>query len=238
MTDMMLKDTKVWIMMLNHLVITIFASITNLFPKIMSTLGFSRKVTYAMLSIPYLTVFVIVLVTCWQADRLRERTWHIVVNVAVCVAGLIIMGATLAVPTRIVANILMISGVTSASNINLVWIGSSVPSPSPNRAASIASINMVGRLGNVIGGYLFPTSQANRYPMAVGAEGGAALLGIGGVLFYRRYLKRQNERLQAGDSGALEVAGIPDFKYLLQNAGSGAGIRCINIAVIVTDAVA
>lgn len=181
----------------------------------MATLGFSRKITYAMLSIPYLTGFVIVLFTCWHADKLRERTFHIVVNLAVCVVGLVIMGATLAVPARIIASILMISGVTSASNINLAWIGSSVPSPSPKRAASIASINMVGNLGNVIGGYLFPTSQANRYPMAVGVEGAAALLGIGGVLFYRRHLKRQNEKLLAGDTSTIDVVGIPDFRYIL-----------------------
>lgn len=181
----------------------------------MATLGFSRKITYAMLSIPYLTGFFIVLLTCWHADRRQERTWHIVANLSVCVVGLAVMGATLAVPARIVASILMISGVTSASNINLAWIGSSVPSPAPKRAASIASINMVGNIGNVIGGYLFPASQADRYPMAVGVEGGAALLAIGGVLGYRWYLKGQNKKMNAGDADAVRTTVVSDFRYVL-----------------------
>lgn len=181
----------------------------------MATLGFERKITYALLSVPYLSGFCIVLVTCWHADRMKERTWHIVVNLSVCIVGLAIMGATLAVPARIVASILMISGITSASNINLAWIGSCIPFPPPKLAASIASINMVGNIGNVIGGYLFPASQANRYPMAVGVEGGAAILAIGGVLFYRWFLRRQNSKIQAGDASALALVGSSDFRYIM-----------------------
>ncbi|KAM6529187.1 hypothetical protein FALCPG4_007333 [Fusarium falciforme] len=212
---LMIKDPKVWLMMLNHLLITLCASFTNFFPTIMATLGFERKVTYALLSVPYLSGFCIVLVTCWHADRVKERTWHIVVNLSVCIAGLAIMGATLSVPARIVASIMMISGITSASNINLAWIGSCIPFPPPKLAASIASINMIGNLGNVVGGYLFPASQANRYPMAVGVEGGSAILAIGGVLFYRWYLKRQNLKIQEGDSAAIVLVGSADWRYIL-----------------------
>ncbi|KAM0418825.1 hypothetical protein ACHAPT_012266 [Fusarium lateritium] len=212
---LMIRDVKVWAMMVNHLLITLCASFTNFFPTIMATLGFERKITYAMLSIPYLTGFCIVLVTCWHADRQKERTWHIVVNLSVCIVGLAIMGATLAVPARIIASILMISGVTSASNINLAWIGSSVPSPPPKLAASIASVNMVGNIGNVVGGYLFPASQANRYPMAVGVEGGSAILAICGVLFYRWYLNRQNHRIRLGDTAAIRSVGNSEFRYVI-----------------------
>ncbi|RSL95100.1 hypothetical protein CDV31_014050 [Fusarium ambrosium] len=125
------------------------------------------------------------------------------------------MGATLSVPARIVASIMMISGITSASNINLAWIGSCIPFPPPKLAASIASINMIGNLGNVVGGYLFPASQANRYPMAVGVEGGSAILAIGGVFFYRWYLKRQNRKIQDGDTAAIALVGSSDWRYIL-----------------------
>ncbi|RSL51744.1 hypothetical protein CEP51_015163 [Fusarium floridanum] len=212
---LMVKDPKVWLMMLNHLLITLCASFTNFFPTIMATLGFERKVTYALLSVPYLSGFCIVLATCWHADRVKERTWHIIVNLSVCIAGLAIMGATLSVPARIVASIMMISGITSASNINLAWIGSCIPFPPPKLAASIASINMIGNLGNVVGGYLFPASQANRYPMAVGVEGGSAILAIGGVFFYRWYLKRQNRKIQDGDTAAIALVGSSDWRYIL-----------------------
>ena len=233
---MMVKDFKVFVMMINHLLITICASFTkyvhlpsskllslsartdianSFFPTIMATLGFERKITYALLSVPYLTGFAIVLVTCWYADRIKKRTWPIVINLSVCIVGLAIMGGTLAVPARIIASILMISGVTSASNINLAWIGSSIPTPAPKRAASIACINMVGNLGNVIGGYLFPDSQADRYPMAIGVEGGAAIFGIGGVIYYMWYLKKQNRKIEAGDTAAVNAIGSNDFRYVL-----------------------
>ncbi|KAJ3536090.1 hypothetical protein NM208_g6867 [Fusarium decemcellulare] len=181
----------------------------------MATLGFERKITYALLSVPYLSGSCIVLVTCWHVDRMRERTWHIVINLSVCIVGLAIMGATLAVPARIVASILMISGITSASNTNLAWIGSCVPFPSPKLAASIASINMVGNLGNVVGGYLFPASQANRYTTAVGVEGGSAILAICGVLFYRWFLRKQSLKVQAGDASAIALVGNSDSRYIL-----------------------
>ena len=181
----------------------------------MATLGFQRNITYALLSVPYLTGFAIVLLTCWYADRIGKRSVPIVINMAVCIVGLVIMGSTLAVPARIIASILMISGITSASNINLAWIGSSIPTPAPKRAASIACVNMVGNIGNVIGGYLFPDSQADRYPMAVGVEGGAAVLGIGAVLFFRWYLGKQNRKLAEGDEAAIQAAGSAEYRYVI-----------------------
>ncbi|KAK7228076.1 hypothetical protein V2G26_000246 [Clonostachys chloroleuca] len=214
---LMIKDPKVGILTLNHLLITICASFTNFFPTIMATLGFQRKVTYALLSVPYLSGFCIVLLTCWYADRIKKRTWPIVINLAVCIVGLAIMGGTLAVPARVIASILMISGITSASNMNLAWIGSSIPAPAPKRAASIACVNMVGNVGNVIGGYLFPDSQAQRYPMAIGVEGGSAILAIGGVVFFWWYLKKQNEKLASGEEDAHKAVGISDrdFRYVI-----------------------
>jgi hypothetical protein len=151
------------------------------------------------------------------ADRIKKRIWTIVINLAVCIVGLAIMGGTLAVPARIIASILMISGITSASNINLAWIGSSIPAPAPKRAASIACVNMVGNVGNVIGGYLFPDSQAQRYPMAIGVEGGAAILAIGGVVSFWWYLKKQNEKLASGEEDAHKAVGISDrvFRYVI-----------------------
>ncbi|CAH0023278.1 unnamed protein product [Clonostachys rhizophaga] len=186
---LMMKDPKVGILTLNHLLITICASFTNFFPTIMATLGFQRKITYALLSVPYLTGFCIVLLTCWYADRIKKRTWPIVINLAVCIVGLAIMGGTLAVPVRIIASILMISGITSASNMNLAWIGSSIPAPAPKRAASIACVNM----------------------------GGAAILAIGGVVFFWWYLKKQNEKLASGEEDAHKAVGISDrdFRYVI-----------------------
>lgn len=181
----------------------------------MATLGFERKITYALLSVPYLTGFAIVLLTCWYADRIGKRAYPIVINLAVCIAGLAIMGGTLNIPARIFASIFMISGVTSASNINLAWIGSSIPTPAPKRAASIACINMVGNIGNVIGGYLFPDSQRPRFPMAIGVEGGAAIFGILGALFFRWYLQKQNRRIEQGDGAAIKEAGSSDYRYVL-----------------------
>lgn len=181
----------------------------------MATLGFERKITYALLSIPNLSGFLIVLATVWYVDRLKKRMWPIVVNVSVTIVGLAIMGATLNVPARIIASIMMISGITSAQNINLAWIGSSIPTPAPKRAAAIACINMVGNIGNVIGGYLFPDSQADRYPLAVGVEGGAGILVIVGVILYGWYLKRKNRRIQEGDAATIEEVGSAEFRYLL-----------------------
>ncbi|OJJ42259.1 hypothetical protein ASPZODRAFT_77400 [Penicilliopsis zonata CBS 506.65] len=191
--SLMLSDPKAWIMMTNHLLITITASFTNFFPTIMATLGFDTRITYALLSVPYLTGLCIVLLTCWYADRQRQRAYWIVGNLAVCMVGIAIVGGTLNIPARLIASILMVSGVTSASNINLAWIGTSIPSPKGKRAAAVAAVNMVGNLGNVIGSYLFPDNQAPRYPMALGVEGGGAILAIIGVLLYRLYLARQNQ---------------------------------------------
>lgn len=187
----------------------------SFFPTIMATLGFERKVTYALLSVPYLTGFAIVLVTCWYADRIGKRSYPIVINLIVCIVGLAIMGGTLNVPARIIASILMVSGITSASNINLAWIGSSIPTPAPKRAASIACVNMVGNIGNVIGGYLFPDHHAPRYPMALGVEGGAAVVGICGVLFFRWYLNKQNRKIEEGDEAAAKEAGSAEYRYVL-----------------------
>ena len=51
--------------------------------------------------------------------------------------------------------------------------------------------------------------------MAIGVEGGAAIVGIAGVLFFRWYLKKQNSKIQQGDEKTIKDAGSAEYRYVL-----------------------
>ncbi|KAI5804296.1 major facilitator superfamily domain-containing protein [Geopyxis carbonaria] len=208
----MIRDPKVYALTLNHFLITLAASFTNFFPTIVGTLGFDTKTTYALLTPPYLLAFISTVLLCHHADKTRERTWHIITGLAIAVAALVLLGATLNTAARYTAMIIMTSAIYVPFDTNLTWISNCIPRTAAKRAASIAFVNMVSNLGNLSGSYLFPTSMGPRYPMACGVQAGSAALAIGVTWAFRTYLKRQNLKM---DRGEREEDLEEDFRYVI-----------------------
>lgn len=199
----MIKDVKVYILTLNHFLITLCASFTNFFPTIVRTLGFDTKITYALLTPPYLLAFATTVIFCYHADKKQERVWHIIGGLLVALVGLIILGSTLNTGARYFAMIIMTSGIYVPYDTNLSWVSNTIQRTASKRAASIAFVNMISNLGNLSGGYLFPSDQGPRYAMACGVLAAAAFLSLFVTFGFGKYLQRENQKLD-------EIEGMAD----------------------------
>ncbi|KAL1847648.1 hypothetical protein VTK73DRAFT_10307 [Phialemonium thermophilum] len=213
------KDYKTWVLVWNHIFLTVGAGIVVFYPTVVGTLGFSREITYALIVPPYMLGFATSVYGCHHADIKKERTWHMIGTLCVTLVGLIILASTLNTGARYFSLFLVTCFVYIAFDCNLAWIQNCIPRPAPKRAAAIALVNMLSQLGNIIASYIYPNNQAPRFWMACTVEGIALVCSIALTVAFRFALKRENrkldekERAQGGEAGVVDGAG-EKFRYI------------------------
>lgn len=84
------------------------ASVTNFFPTVVKTLGYSDVVTLLLTTPPYGLAVITVFLNAWHADKTGERFWHITLPLWLAVITFIISAATTNVAARYVAIVLMV----------------------------------------------------------------------------------------------------------------------------------
>ncbi|KAK4937077.1 hypothetical protein LTR10_022200 [Elasticomyces elasticus] len=214
-----IKDYKVWLLVWNHIFLTVGAGIVVFYPTVVGTLGFSRKITYLLIVPPYLLAFCTSVYGCHHADIKKERTWHMIGSLCVTLVGLIILASSLNTGARYFSLFLVTCSVYIAFDCNLAWISNCIPRPAPKRAAAIALVNMLSQLGNIIAGYIYPDNQSPRYWMACTVEGVAIVCAIVTTLIFRTILKRKNRKLDEkelarGGEAAITEGRLEKFRYI------------------------
>jgi len=215
------SDYKTWILVVNHLLLTIGAGIVVFYPTVVGTLGFDREITYVLVVPPYILAFFTSVYGCHHADIKRERTWHMIGPLCVTLVGLIILASSLNTGARYFALFLITCFVYIAFDCNLAWISNCIPRPAPKRAAVIALVNMWSQLGNIIASYIYIAPQSPRYWTASVVEGIAIVLSIGLILVFRSLLIKENkklderERVEMNEEGRpLDGNGLEKFRYI------------------------
>lgn len=82
---------------------------TNFFPTVVGTLGYSDVITLLLTSPPYVLGVITTFANAWHADRTGERFFHIAIPLSLAVVTFIIAAATTNVAARYVAIMLMVS---------------------------------------------------------------------------------------------------------------------------------
>jgi MFS family permease len=173
------------------------AAVTNFFPIVVNSLGFSRTVTLCITAPPYLLCIICLVVVGWSSDKRHDRTWHTVCAMSVTILANIIALATTNVAARYFAMMLMPGSFYSATIVLLSWISTSVVGPDIKRAIAIAMINSFANSANIWTSYLY---KAPRYILAFSVNLAASVLVILLTLLTRWYLRRQNARLDRGEN--------------------------------------
>ncbi|KNG81930.1 putative pantothenate transporter [Aspergillus nomiae NRRL 13137] len=214
---MALVDPKTWFMMGTLYSIYICAAVTNFFPSVVATLGYSRNTTYALTAPPYILSVVAMIINGFHSDKKQERYLHIICPMIVCLVANIIAVCTLNTAARYVAMMLMPASFYSASTILLSWVAGSISQPSIKRASAIALINAICNTPNIWASYLYFSEP--RYLVAFVVNLAAAALTIALATVTRVYLRRQNQRLDSsmdtGRSGPTEAQKAAGFRYTL-----------------------
>lgn len=83
-------------------------SVTNFFPTVVSTLGYSDVITLLLTAPPYVLAVMVTYANALHADRTGERYLHIVLPLCVSVAAFILAVTTTSLAPRYVAMMLMV----------------------------------------------------------------------------------------------------------------------------------
>ena len=104
-------------------------TVTNLFPTVVATLGYSDVNSLLLTVPPYILAVGTSFCNSWHAGRTGERYFHITVPLYFAVVAFIIAATTTAIGPRYFAMMLMPAGVYSGYVVALGWISNTLPRP-------------------------------------------------------------------------------------------------------------
>ena len=211
------RDPKMWLMMVILYAIYISAAVTNFFPSVVKTLGYSRNITYALTAPPFCLCVILMMINGWHSDKVQDRFYHIVGPLVLSVIANIIAVSSLNTAARYVAMMLMPGSVYMASTVLLSWVTGTLNQPKQKRASAIALINAVCNTPNIWTSYVY--FGAPRYLAAFLVNMAASAIAILVAVLTRMYLQRQNKKMDRGQSvgasGPTMAQQIAGFRYML-----------------------
>ncbi|MCJ1475524.1 hypothetical protein MMC13_004187 [Lambiella insularis] len=207
------KDAKMWVLMVMLFCIVASGSVTNFFPTVVATLGYSSIDSLLLTAPPYILAVITALANAWHADRTGERYYHVVLPLIVGVVAFILGAATTSLAPRYVSMMLMVPGVYTGYVVVLAWISNTLPRPPAKRAAALAAINAVSNCSSIYASYMYPSSAGPRYEVAFAVNCSTAFIAICCATLLRFMLVRLNKKLDNGEyvEGAIiaENDGLP-----------------------------
>lgn len=115
------------------------ATVTNLFPTVVATLGYSDVDSLLLTVPPYILAVITSFCNSWHADKTGERYFHITLPLYLAVIAFIIAATTTTIGPRYFAMMLMPAGVYSGYGVALGWISNTLPRP-PAKVVYIPSL--------------------------------------------------------------------------------------------------
>jgi len=193
-----LTDWKVW-----YLAFTLFLAVTALsfhlyFPTLTSTMGYNPTISLLLCAPPWLVATAWALWFSRHSDRTGDRCMHVVIPLAIGIAGFLLAMSTMNIVVRYISLFLMAQ--TFAGFICfLAWTSSTVSNPPAKRAVALALINSISQTGNIGGSYVWPKSWGPTYNKSYATCIAAALLCIVMCLWLRKTLERLNKEMDIAE---------------------------------------
>ncbi|KAK3484595.1 major facilitator superfamily domain-containing protein [Neurospora crassa] len=207
---MAFTDFRTYVLMVLLFCIVASGTVTNFFPTVVQTLGYSRIHSLLLTAPPYVLAVIVTFANAWHADKTGERYFHIAVPMCVAIVAYIIAATTTHVAPRYLSMMLMVPSVYSSFVVAISWVSNTMPRPPAKRAAALAFINAVGSFSSIYASYLYPNSAAPHYTVAMVVNCVTAFVAVCAATAMRMILSRQNKKLARGEwvDGAINVEGF------------------------------
>ncbi|KAK4169696.1 tartrate transporter [Cladorrhinum sp. PSN259] len=214
---MVVKDAKVYVLMLTFTAYVVGLSFNAYFPTLTGTLGFSYVPTLLMSAPPWVVACIFSLFVAyvpstrsipWLLTFRSTQFFHITGPIVLGLIGFIISMSTLNHVARYIALFLQASSYAGFI-VFYSWISSSFPRPPAKRAVALAMVNAFSQLGNVAGSYVWVMDPNNQKRTGFRKSYGVvmAMFGVAiiGCYIFRVMLVRLNRKLQAGEDAGWET---------------------------------
>jgi MFS family permease len=172
-----------------------FSSMPVFLPTIIRDMGHSALASQALSAPPYLISFIIVILTAWFSDRLRNRSYFVCFHALLSASGyafIAIAGAVgLSTWWRYAGIYPAAIGFFSVITIIITWTINNQESES-KQGAGFAILQIIGQCGPLLGTRLYPDSDAPMYVKGMSICAGAMILVSILAICLRLYLKGEN----------------------------------------------
>ncbi|KAI5966832.1 uncharacterized protein KGF55_000241 [Candida pseudojiufengensis] len=216
------KDIKMWCLagMLSFLVAA--CGVTNFFPTIVGTLGFTHTITLVLTAPPYLVACIVCYLFARHADKTGERSLHIICPMILAMIAFIIAVSTLNTGARYFSMILMIPSLYCSFIVILTAISNSCPRPPAKRAVAIALVNSLSNTTSIWNSFLYGSQDGPRFVKAMICNIVFLCLAIFITIIWRFRLMVLNNRISKGTMNWEKELGkgndgskiSPNFRYL------------------------
>lgn len=184
--------------------LTLAAAVTNFFPSVVETLGYSPVKSLFLTVPPYALATILACTNAWHSDRTGERYYHVTGPLYLAIAGFIIAATTTAVAPRYISMMLMLSGLYPGYVIALGWVANVLTRPPAKRAAGIALVTAFCNTGNIFASYMYQNSMAPRYVVAMSLNTAFVVLGIVSATWLKVVVTRVNRTIETGEQVELK----------------------------------
>lgn len=214
------RDAKTWLLMLILSGIVSSASVTNFFPTVVATLGYSHIHSLLLTAPPYCLAVLTTFANAWHADRTGERYLHVVLPLCISLVAFILAAATTRTAPRYVGMMLMPASFYAGYIVVLAWISNCLPRPPAKRAAALALINAISNATSIYASYMYNTKFSPRYVIAMTVDCVTVLIAILAATALRLLLVKLNKKLDKGESvDGMTGGNITNVEAEIENKG-------------------
>jgi hypothetical protein len=198
------KDWKLWYVLFFNICASIPSQAFSVFlPLVVKGLGY-QSITANLMSVPpYVCGAVGLYIFALHSDYRRERGFHILGGLILCLVGLIITVTVSHTPSRYAGLCILTFGSYVSAPLTVAWLSGNTPEP--GKRSLVLGVNGFGNLAGIIGSELFQAKYAPRYLIPFYATLGFVATALIGYLSYRYTLLAVNKwraRRMAGWSEA------------------------------------
>ncbi|GAA5820965.1 hypothetical protein JCM11251_001898 [Rhodosporidiobolus azoricus] len=200
-------DYRLWFLAVITACKTTASAVTQFFPTVMATFGYSRVHTLLLTVPPYILATIVSLILSRISDKnpfLKnpgpERSIHFSVTLLFGMAGFIIAAATTNTAARYFSMFIMLSGTHGNFNVLLAWYSGVFQRPRGKRAMAISMINALGNIAQIWSPYLYPKSEGPEYTKAWIVNSIMTAVAICLCMTLRFLLNRENKKMDAEEA--------------------------------------
>jgi len=186
------KDWKLWYVLFFNICASIPGQAFSVFlPLVVQGLGYTSITANLMSVPPYVCGAVGLYLFAFNSDRVRERGFHILCGLVICLVGLIVTVTVSDTRGRYAGLCILTFGSYISAPLTAAWLSGNTPEP--GKRSLVLGMNGFGNLAGIIGSELFQSQYAPRYLIPFYATLGFVATAILGYIAYRYTLLAVNK---------------------------------------------
>ncbi|KAL1979576.1 hypothetical protein VTN96DRAFT_5549 [Rasamsonia emersonii] len=189
----MVKDWKLWYALIFNICASVSAQDFSVFlPLVVKGLGYTSINANLMSVPPYVCGAMGLYLFAMSSDRHKERGYHIVVGLLICLVGLVVLVTVQHNGAKYAGLCILLLGSYTSAPLVVAWLSGNTPEP--GKRSFVIGVNGCGNLAGVIGAQLFRAQYAPRFLLPFYVTLGLTIFSMAGFLSYRFVLRAVNRR--------------------------------------------